>query len=157
MQSTGNNLIITLCCATLLSFSIHLNAQVNYRKASVCEIKSQPKKWNLQSVTIDADLAVVIPHGMFLIDKHCPSRKGLQIDYPSTDVDQSLENLHHLILSNGFMLNATGTFRGVLKRDPSTKCLYLLLQSILNLQSKSPPTVVPDAIEKPFGDTDFHD
>jgi hypothetical protein len=123
-----------------LSLSSHLAAQAKYRQTSVCEILANPTMWNRQSVKVEADLVVARPHGIFLLDKHCSKKGGLQIDYPSTDVDQSVSNLDHLILSGDLLQGATGTFCGVLKRDVGAKRLHLSLRSILNLQPKGAST-----------------
>ena len=126
-----------LICLFYVCISSYLAAQAQYKRASICEILTEPSKWNRQSVIVEADLVDARPHGIFLLDKQCAKKKGLQIDYPSTDIDQSVSNLNHLILSGDLLQGATGTFSGILKRDAKTKRLYLLLQSVLNLQPKS--------------------
>jgi hypothetical protein len=142
MSASVGNLKIgySLFFVLYLCLSGHLDAQAKYRQVSVCEILTKPSMWNGHAVSVEADLVVARPHGIFLVDRSCSKKGGLQIDYPSTDVDQSVSNLDHLILSGDLLQGATGTFLGVLKRDAGAKRLYLSLRSILNLQPKSSST-----------------
>jgi len=81
-------------------------------------------------VSVGAEFVNALPHGLYLRDRRC--KKILQIDFPDTDLDPSVAFLEkHVFELDG----ATGTFRGVLKRDPATGRVYLWLQSVVNLQS----------------------
>jgi hypothetical protein len=119
-----------------------------YVPVTLCEIGFQHEKANPKHISVDAEYVSAFPHGLFLTDRRC-SRKALQIDFPDNGLDPSVA----LIKAHLFEIHrANGTFRGVLKRDPGTKRLYLWLQSVVNFQSadylpdlhKDEPIRLPD-------------
>jgi hypothetical protein len=102
-----------------------------YVSIGLCEISFHHEKVNPKYVSINAEFVTAFPHGVFLADQRCP-RKALGIDFPDTGLDPSIALLkRHLFEIN----RASGTFQGVLKRDPVTERIYLWLQTVVNLKS----------------------
>jgi hypothetical protein len=124
-----------------LSGSLHIAAQQDYKRVSVCEILAKPRKNHFRYVAVDADLLMARPHGVVLADQKCPGR-GLLLDFPSTNEDQTVANLEKSIRDGSMPLESTGRFCGKIKRDGATKRLVLSLRLVLNLQPKN-PSVAP--------------
>ncbi len=126
-------LLLFVLAQTIIRFSVHGQAptvQPPYAPIGLCEISFNHEKVNPKYVSLHAEYMSAVPHGLFLTDRHCP-RKVLQIDFPDTGLDPSVALLKkHLSEIN----RASGTFQGVLKRDPATKHVYLWLQSVVNLK-----------------------
>lgn len=132
---------------TLLSLScgIRGHAQEHYRHSSVCEVRAHPRASNLQSVEIDAEFIDAMPHGLYLRDPLCP-KQVLQIDYELEGADKSIADLQKN-LWNGW-INSTrtpsGRFFGTVKRDSSSKRMYLFLHSVSDLRINGQPIEDPD-------------
>ncbi len=127
-------LLMFVLAQTMIEPSVHGQArtvQPLYASIRICEISFHHEKVNPKYVSLDAEYVSAVPHGLFLTDRRCPT-KALQIDFPDTGLDPSVALLkRHLFEIN----RASGTFQGVLKRDPVTKRVYLWLQSVVNLKS----------------------
>jgi hypothetical protein len=124
-------------------------AQSVYVSVTLCEIAFHHEKVNPKYISVDAEYLSAVPHGLFLTDKRC-ARKALQIDFADNGLDPSVALLKDHLSE---IHRAIGTFRGILKRDPNTKRLFLWLQSVVNFQSadyipdlhKDEPIRVPDS------------
>jgi hypothetical protein len=114
-----------------------MGAEQNYKRISVCKILAQPNTKDLQDVVVDADLANARPHGVVLIDQHCPG-KGLLLEFPSTGEDETVANLEKSIRDGSAPLVSSGKFCGKIKRDAVTKRFVLSLRLVQNLQPKNP-------------------
>jgi len=99
--------------------------QPHYSHVTLCGVSFHNAKMNPKYISINAEVVSAIPHGLFLTDRRC-ARNVLQIDFADTGLNYLLR-----------VYRATGTFRGVLKRDHVTGRPYLWLQSV-KLQSGEP-------------------
>jgi hypothetical protein len=119
-----------------LSLQAHAqNTQPRYTPVALCEIALHDEKAFPKYVSLDAVYVSAIPHGLFLKDPR-RERCGLQIDFPDTGLDPSVAFIKDHMLEIG---RATGTFRGILKRDRVIGRRYLWLQSVTNFQSAYQP------------------
>jgi hypothetical protein len=124
--------------------SVQAQAQIEqprYASVTLCELSFQKGRANPKYVSIDAEFVDAFPHGLLLTDRRCV-RNTLQIDFPNSGLDPSVA----FIKSHLFEIHrATGTFRGVLKRDQVTRRPYLWLQSVVIFQSADPlPEIYKD-------------
>jgi hypothetical protein len=125
-------------------------------QTSVCQIMGHPEEKVPRQIEVDADLYNVMPHGIYLGDQRC-SKRLLQIDFHVENADVSVAELQKFISSSmeHGPLIGSGRFLGMLKRDHSSKRIYLLVESVKNLHAKgwtpeslsTPPSVqLPDAL-----------
>jgi hypothetical protein len=110
------------------------STQPHYAPITLCDISFHSERVNPKYISLEAEYLSAFPHGLFLTDKRC-ARKGLQIDFPDTGLDPSVAFINSHLLEIG---RATGTFRGILKRNRVTGRPYLWLQSVVNFQSADP-------------------
>ena len=102
-----------------------------YAHVKICGLSFHDEQANPKYVSLDAEYVNATPHGLFLLDRHCPRGKGLQIDFPTTGMDANAARLKNDLW---LIVRATGTFRGTLERDRQTGRLCLFVQSVINFQ-----------------------
>lgn len=134
-----------ICVLLGLSLTHSVCAQAKYKIASVCEILADVQTHRLRYVAIDADLFIVRPDGMALFDKRC-MKKGLGLNFPTQDVDESVSNLEKAIRNGKWPMESTGRFCGRIIRNAKSQRPILSLRSIQNLQPKGGETSPPDVI-----------
>ena len=132
---TGRFVLLLFALAPIvIGDSIHSqarNAQPHYVPITVCEVSFHHERANPKYISVHAEYVDAIPHGLFLIDRRC-ARKALQIDFPDTGLDPGVELIKDHLSE---IHRASGTFRGILKRDRVTSRLYLWLDSVVNFRS----------------------
>jgi hypothetical protein len=122
-----------------------------YVRISLCQISFKIERSNPRLISVDAEFVNAFPHGLFLTDQRC-KRDGLQIDFPDAGLDPSVAFIQNHLLQ---IHRASGTFRGILKRDYATGLLFLWLQSVGNFQTSDaltfdlPPPYIDEPIRLP--------
>jgi hypothetical protein len=117
----------------VIADSVHSQAREarsSYVPITLCELSFHHEKQNPKYISVDAEYVSAIPHGLYLIDRHC-AKKAIQIDFADTGLDPSVAVINDHLWE---IQKATGTFRGMLKRHRDTKRLYLWLESVVNFQ-----------------------
>jgi hypothetical protein len=135
--------LLFICLLLGLSVSNSASAQTVYKSVSVCEVLANTQTHHLRYVAINADLFIVRPDGMALFDKRC-MKKGLGIDFPTPDADESVSNLERAIRDGQWPMESTGRFCGRIIRNAKSQRPILSLRSVLNLQPKGGDTSPPD-------------
>lgn len=115
-----------------------MEAQITYKKTTVCKVLAAGKADRLLHVQIDADVTSDGRHGAILTDPSC-SERGLLLDVFPSDADPSVADFEKTLWSNGSPgttgRKVSGTFWGRLTWDRSAKKLNIEIQRVENLQS----------------------
>ena len=127
------DLLLFVLAASGIGFSAQpavLSTSPPYTPVTLCGISFHHQEANPKYASLEAEFVNATPHGVILLDQHCPAR-ALQIDFPKTGVDPGAATLKRDFWR---ISRANGTFRGMLERDQRTGRLYLSVQSVLNFR-----------------------
>ena len=91
--------------------------EADYKRTTVCEITAKLRAGQFESVEIEGELVIALPHGLILQDSRCPA-KGIGVDLDSPAADNHVINLGTAIRLGHQPTHSTVAFRGVIERLP---------------------------------------